>query len=571
MGNKIYTEEELRKENQPVYKTTVNGVDPTVTDKAFNSSFTASQSQKDAQSKTDTAVNRVEAATSKDKIVSDSTYEKLNQSFTVPSAVKEADIFLKNQLQKIQSGKTSYTDQVKDMMSQIQNREKFSYDVDADPLFGQALASAMNSGKSAMQDTIGQASALTGGYGSTYATSAGNQAYNAFIEDAYDNLPQYYQMAMEAYQMEGDEMYRQLGMLTDADDREYNRNLTAYDATYQHRNQLYNESYNEFRDSKTDALNSANLQLSEHGQLVSDAVNYYNTSSDYSDTLYEREYNKWADEVNQAMKWADMLNSDWWKQTQFDEGVRQYEQSFAEEQRQFDKNYAQKDEHFYKGLEHESSENQKDREHDIFMQDDAQAWSSSENALNREHENADREDRQAWDDANREDTQAWNSAENSKELGYKYSALGEDKRQFNITHGDVNGDGVLSAEELYSWNESQKKSESGDGYVTRTDENTGKTTTYKNPTETMYKKALDAYNKGGMSGLNQYLNTVPSEYDTEGILEYMTDYDFRDRTYTVIDSSKNIVVDNYGYKFNLNEVPEDVKEMILYAGLKTKK
>jgi hypothetical protein len=48
----------------------------------------------------------------------------------------------------------------------------------------------MNSGKSAMQDTIGQASALTGGYGSTYATSAGNQAYNAFIEDAYNNLPE---------------------------------------------------------------------------------------------------------------------------------------------------------------------------------------------------------------------------------------------------------------------------------------------------------------------------------------------------------------------------------------------
>ena len=40
---------------------------------------------------------------------------------------------------------------------------------------------------------------MTGGYGSTYATTAGNQAYNAFIEDAYDNLPQYYQMAMEAY------------------------------------------------------------------------------------------------------------------------------------------------------------------------------------------------------------------------------------------------------------------------------------------------------------------------------------------------------------------------------------
>ena len=85
-------------------------------------------------------------------------------------------------------------------MTQIQNREDFEYDVDKDPLFQQALASAMNSGKTAMQDTIGQASALTGGYGSTYATSVGNQAYNAYIEDAYNNLPEYYNMALQAYQ-----------------------------------------------------------------------------------------------------------------------------------------------------------------------------------------------------------------------------------------------------------------------------------------------------------------------------------------------------------------------------------
>jgi hypothetical protein len=199
---------------------------------------------------------------------------------------------------------------VKDMMSQIQNRDKFSYDVDSDPLFQQALASSMNSGKQAMQDTIGQASALTGGYGSTYATSAGNQAYNAFIEDAYDNLPQYYQMAREAYQMEGEEMYKQFGMLSELDDKEYNRNIAAYDATYQHRNRLYDESYNQFRDNKSDLFAMANLQISEHGQRVSDAYNYYSAASDYADSMYEREYNSWLDSVNMAWKEIEIFNND---------------------------------------------------------------------------------------------------------------------------------------------------------------------------------------------------------------------------------------------------------------------
>jgi hypothetical protein len=144
-------------------------------------------------------------------------------------------------------------------------------------------------------------------------------------------------MAMEAYQMEGDEMYRQFGMLSELDDKEYNRNVTAYDATYQHRNQIYNESYSRFRDSKSDAFAMANLQLNEHGQRVSDAYNYYNAVSNEADKVYEREYNSWMDSVNIAWKEGSMLNSDYWNETKLDyqkdrDAVAdsQWEKNFAE-------------------------------------------------------------------------------------------------------------------------------------------------------------------------------------------------------------------------------------------------
>lgn len=344
-GTKLGTAE-LEQEDKPVTAFQLNGVDDATLQKAYNNEFTASDEVNKAQAESNNALSHLGSLTNKTEIVDQSTWDTMNSTFKTPTAVTEADAFLSSQLSKIQSGKTSYSDQVKDMISKIQGREKFSYDVDNDPLFQQALASAMNSGKTAMQDTIGQASALTGGYGSTYATTAGNQQYNAFVEDAYNNLPQYYQMAFDAYQAEGDEMYRQLGMLSDADDREFNRTLTAYDATYQHRNQLYNEAYSQFRDSKTDAYNTANLKMNEHGQLVSDAYNYYNASSNYADTLYNREYNKWADEVNQAMQYAQMQNSDWWAQTNFDEGVRQYEKNFAEQQRQYNQSFAESQRQF---------------------------------------------------------------------------------------------------------------------------------------------------------------------------------------------------------------------------------
>lgn len=510
-----YVKDEDIKKNQIAEPTTkLNGVDEATQDKISNPNFTASGTQKIAQNTANEAKDRVQEVTSNKQIVGDNVWNTLNSSFTVPDSVKQADTYIASQLQKIQSGKTSYSDQVKDMIAQIQGREKFSYDVDSDPLFQQALSSAMSSGKQAMQDTIGQASALTGGYGSTYATTAGNQAYNAFIEDAYNNLPEYYQMAMEAYQMEGDDMYRQLDMLNSADDKEYNRNLTAYDATYQHRNRMYDESYQLFRDSKTDAYNMANLQLSEHGQLVSDAVNNYNVSSDYANTLYGREYQQWSDSINQAMQYAQMLNTNWWNTTNFNEGVREYEQNYAQT------------EHW----------NQEEMDY-------------KKDALN-------------------------------KEYTYKDKQFNLSEKEYMLSTGDTNNDGVLSDEEYAKWAE-RYGSKTGDdtksGYVTR--EVDGKKVQLKLPSESQNAKALEAWNKdmeandGNLTEFNKYLDSL-SGVDEESIQDYVATHgfsSFEERTFTKTKDSLNgflgiqnltgaavdqgdIVEDEYGNKYDLEDL-----------------
>ena len=155
-----------------------------------------------------------------DNIISQETWDAINTPFNASTAYQDA-MNLTNQLrEQLTSGRTSFTDQIKDLLDQIQNRDKFSYDMSNDTLFQQSLASAMASGKTAMQDTMGQASALTGGYGSTYATSAANQQYNSFIQDAYNNLPEYYELALQAYEMEGNEMYNQLSALSTEDAKE---------------------------------------------------------------------------------------------------------------------------------------------------------------------------------------------------------------------------------------------------------------------------------------------------------------------------------------------------------------
>ena len=295
----------------------VNGVDQSIVD-TMNSSFSQSNDVTSKYQEADKNYDKYKELANTTDIIDQSTWDTLNSSFVASDAYNQAMQYTNELLEKLNSGKTSYTDQIKELMSQILNREDFEYDVDKDTLFQQALASAMGSGKSAMQDTIGQASALTGGYGSTYATSAGNQAYNAYIEDAYNNLPEYYNMALQAYQAEGQEMYQQLDMLNAADATEWGRTYDTWQSNFANAQQMYNQEYGAWQDSITNAYNSANLQLSEHNQLVTDAYNLYVTSKDSADTLYEQEYQKWQDKVTQATQLAGLQQTDYWNQTELD-------------------------------------------------------------------------------------------------------------------------------------------------------------------------------------------------------------------------------------------------------------
>lgn len=235
--------------------------------------------------------------------------DKINAGPQFSESVTQAFEWLEGQQDYFKNGKTSWDDKIFGQIDAIENREEFVYDVDNDQLFQQALASAMNSGKTAMQDTIGQASSLTGGYGSTYATSAGNQAYNAFIEDAYNNLPQYYQMALETYKAEGEEMYNLLGIYTQMGEQEWNRNVDAY-------NTVFN-----FADSQ---------RKFEYGMYQDDITNTYNAMNMYGD-FYEQENTKnlaiWQQSIDNAWKTIGQQSADY-----------QFEKTFGLQEDQFEWN-----------------------------------------------------------------------------------------------------------------------------------------------------------------------------------------------------------------------------------------
>lgn len=114
-----------------------------------------------------------------------------------------------------------YGQQMQDALKAIQNRKKFSYDINSDALYQQYKDKYVQQGKQAMQDTMGQAAALTGGYGSTYGQAVGQQQYNAYLQNLNDVVPELYQLALERYNMEGDDLKTQYSLLADQYQQEY--------------------------------------------------------------------------------------------------------------------------------------------------------------------------------------------------------------------------------------------------------------------------------------------------------------------------------------------------------------
>ncbi len=117
----------------------------------------------------------------------------------------------------------TFEGQLNDIFDKIQNREPFNYNVNEDPLYQSYKDQYIQGGKLAMKDTMGQAAALTGGYGNTYGQQVGQQAYNAYLQNLSAVIPELYDRAYGKYQDEGDDLKDQFALAGQLRDTEYGR------------------------------------------------------------------------------------------------------------------------------------------------------------------------------------------------------------------------------------------------------------------------------------------------------------------------------------------------------------
>lgn len=159
---------------------------------------------------------------------------------------------------------SSYAGQIQSLLNQIMNREDFSYDYTTDPLYEQYRDQYTREGNLAMRDAMGSSAALTGGYGNSYGTTAGSQAYQAYLGKLNEVVPQLQQLAYQQYLGEQSNMYNQLSALQALDDAEYGRYRDEVSDYYQD----YANAYQQY----TDSLSQQNYENEFAYQKQQDAI-----------------------------------------------------------------------------------------------------------------------------------------------------------------------------------------------------------------------------------------------------------------------------------------------------------
>ena len=235
------------------------------------------------------------------------TYQGKTAEFNPSQQYLDAYAEVERLLEQVKGGRTSYTDKITDKLAEIENTKPFEYDFNKDPLFQNMLTAYMRDGRVAMQDTMGQAAALTGGYGSSYSQAVGNQAYNRMVQEAYDNLPEYYDRALAQYQMDLQNKYNLLGEYRASDATEYERMLNDFNNQFGYANDMYNKEYNKFWDETNFAEQSRQWAQNLTEQSAQHAESLSAQTSMHAQSLTEQA-RQWAAEMNQnEQRYADSL------------------------------------------------------------------------------------------------------------------------------------------------------------------------------------------------------------------------------------------------------------------------
>ncbi len=178
-----------------------------------------------------------------------------------------------------------FEDRLQELYDQIAGREAFDYDPEEDESYQRYARLYAARGAAAMEDTLGKAASLTGGYGSSYAQGAGQQAYNGYLQELAALVPELRQAALAEYRQEGQALADRYSMLAQQEKNDYARwqdersdwqKLLAaaqeeYESADSSDRKLYQALLNHFSDKAEQErkLSASGIRLTDSGDTAS--------------------------------------------------------------------------------------------------------------------------------------------------------------------------------------------------------------------------------------------------------------------------------------------------------------
>ena len=195
-------------------------------------------------------------------------------------------------------------DLINEVMDQILNRPDFEYNPESDPTYQNYEKQYTKAGERAMQDTLGEVSARTGGLASSYAGTVSQQAYNQYMDALSDKIPELEQLAYERYMSEDDMLRDQLNMLMALDQNDFNQYLASLDQYNADRNfgyGLFSDNRNLAYQMGRDQVADSQWQQGFDWQKETDQRDFdYQKQQDELTWAYQKD----SDAYNRAMqKW----------------------------------------------------------------------------------------------------------------------------------------------------------------------------------------------------------------------------------------------------------------------------
>lgn len=152
---------------------------------------------------------------------------------------------------------SKYQGRINDVMSKLNDLGEYDYDPAADTAYQQYKSQYAQKAKLANQNAQANASAMTGGYGSSYGTQAGQKAYAATMDDLNSVLDGLTAQNRAEYNTKKSGLQEQLSGLQSAEQNDYTKyqkDYSQWQDGLSYRQNEYNNAYSEQQQSTRNGL-----------------------------------------------------------------------------------------------------------------------------------------------------------------------------------------------------------------------------------------------------------------------------------------------------------------------------